>query len=77
MTIPDTDQKMVNEMRDWLLEHFDSVQIMVTRQNGGERKTGSYECGGGNFYARLGQIQEWISIQDEYQRDWARKHAED
>lgn len=60
-----------------LSEHFDSVRVFVTLHNGGESETQSYETGGGNFYAQLGQVQEWLSIQDQYQRNWADKKSEE
>lgn len=49
-----------------LMEHFDTVQIFVTRHepatlNGTVRA----DLGGGNWYARYGQAKEWLVIQDE------------
>jgi len=73
MTISDEDQKLVREMVGKLLEHYDSVQIFVTRQNGEKQVTESFETGGGNFFAHMGQIHEWCSIQDQFQREYARK----
>ena len=54
-------------------EHCESVRIFVTVQNGGG-ETAAMDFGSGNFYAQLGQIQEWIAIQDQYQRNWATRH---
>ena len=60
-----------------LAEHFDSVQIFVTRHDGGKEVSQSYETGRGNFYTRLGQISEWMAIQNQYQRNEAiRRDAE-
>jgi hypothetical protein len=56
-----------------LAEHFDSVQVFVTVHNGGKEATRALESGSGNFYARLGQVREWVAIQDQYQRNWAIK----
>lgn len=75
--IPEQDQKMVDDIRTKLLEHYDSVRIFVTRHDGDSSDTASYETGGGNFYAQLGQVQEWLAIQDEYQRQWARKKEQE
>lgn len=56
-------------------EHFESVRIFVTRASPEEHHdTQAIDNGTGNFYAQFGQIQEWMSIQDEYQRIWAKKN---
>lgn len=69
--------EMVDQAAAKLAEHFDSVQIFVTRQCGGEEQTWSYEAGKGNFYARLGQVQEFVCVQDQFQRNYAiRKDGE-
>jgi hypothetical protein len=49
-----------------LLEHFDSVRIFVTRQVPGEghANTAAANDGGGNWYASLGQVREWLIQQD-------------
>jgi len=73
MKITESDQKTVDDLREKLLEHFDSVRIFVTRHDGETATTQSYESGGGNFYAQLGQVREWLGIQDQYQREYAKK----
>ena len=76
--IPEQEQKLVDDTVAKLSEHFDSVRIFVTRHEGNESNTASYETGGGNFYAQLGQIREWLGIQDQFQRQYARREdAED
>lgn len=74
----DTLREMVDRVCRELGEHADSVRIFVTLHSGdGTTNTRSYEAGTGNFYAQLGQVREWIAIQDQYQRNWAiRKDAE-
>lgn len=69
--IPENEQKMVDDVRDKLLEHYDSVRIFVTRHDGNSEDTASYTVGGGNFYAQLGQVAEFLSIQDQHQRNHA------
>lgn len=77
MSISESDREIADRAQESLLEHFDSVQIFVTRHNGGGDTTQSYETGGGNFYARLGQVHEWMTIMDQYARSHAiRKDAE-
>jgi len=61
-----------------LMEHFDSVRILATvHLDDGSKNTKSLEEGDGNFYAQLGQVHEWLDIQREYQRAWARAHNKD
>lgn len=70
--------KACDEFRDKILEHVDSVNIMVTFHNGCTESTGSYETGGGNLYAQLGQVREWLDIQEQYHRNQAiRRDAEE
>lgn len=65
-----TEEQRVEAAKAALLEHFDSVQIFVTSKSGEgkDRTTDGIDCGGGNFYARIGQVREWILTQDEYVR---------
>ncbi len=62
-------QKLVNQHCEQLMEHFDSVQIFVTEHVASENSTRSYETGRGNFYSRLGQIQEWVVMQVQFQKN--------
>jgi hypothetical protein len=71
VTISKEEQARVDESVAKLLEHFDSIRIFVTRHNGQESETESYDSGGGNLYAQLGQIQEWLTFQDQYARSFA------
>ncbi len=69
----DTDllQKHVNE----LSEHFDTVQIFVTRHEIGTDNGTVGACrSAGNWYARLGQVREWLIQQDERARDDIREN---
>lgn len=58
-----------------LAEHFDSVRIFVTMP-GEPAETNSYETGRGNYYAQLGQVAEWLTIQEQFARNWAIKKDE-
>lgn len=46
-----------------LTEHFDTVQIFVTRHESNAIGTVSCNFGTGNFFARFGQIQLWLEDQ--------------
>lgn len=47
-----------------LMEHFDSVQIFVTRNNPRASNTTAAAWGSGNWYARYGQTINWINEQE-------------
>jgi hypothetical protein len=50
-------------------EHFDTVQIFVTRHESGEKGgTLHNQSGVGNWYARYGQVREWVNQQEEVGR---------
>ena len=58
-----------------LTEHVQSARIFITYMVDGKEETFSYSLGKGNFYAQTGQCREWLTKQDEYARENARKHA--
>ena len=41
-------------------EYFDTVQIFVTRHENSEGTT-NMNWGSGNWFARYGQVEEWVS----------------
>lgn len=43
-----------------LLEHFETVQIFVTKVHKEADATASMVRGDGNWFARYGQVKEWI-----------------
>ena len=49
-----------------LSEHFDTVQIFVTRHISNEKGTVQCNAGSGNFFARFGQVQFWLEDQNIY-----------
>lgn len=67
----------IAEMAKELGEHCDSVRIFITAQDENGLTSG-IDTGYGNLYAQIGQVQEWMTIQDQYARNHAiRKDAED
>jgi len=66
-------QELVSRTAAQLGEHFDTVQIFVTRHRGEDTTTAAYEHGVGNFLARYGQVVEWLAMQDQYQRQEAKR----
>lgn len=71
------DLERVRKCCESLAEHFDSVQILCTR-NTGEKdgNTVNVSMGRGNWFARYGQIREWLTKQEEGARWQARKDAD-
>lgn len=57
--------KMVEKAAEELSEHFDSVQIFCTRHEGAKGTTEHIMLGKGNWFARMGSVQEFITRNDE------------
>lgn len=71
-------QAHLEKVCESLGEHFDSVRIFATLPGEGSSETAALDAGRGNFYAQIGQIWEWLSIQNQYQKNYAiRKDKED
>lgn len=74
---PESVMKCLDSHVSQLMEHFDAVQIFVSRYDGETGNTGSIHRGKGNWYARVGQVGEWLSEADEEARDGMRTHIGD
>ncbi len=73
MSDSDADVVRVRKAVSELGEHFDSVQIFCTRHESGEHEgTLKFTLGEGNWFARYGQVREWLIVQDEGSRENAR-----
>lgn len=57
--IQEHDEKFVEGIVQQLRRHFCSVQVFVTRLEPDQR-TVAFATGDGNWYARFGQVQEWL-----------------
>jgi hypothetical protein len=55
-----------------LSEHFDSVQVFATRHEPTDGGTINVNFGAGNWFARKGQVGEWLIKADERSREEAR-----
>jgi len=62
-------EKHVNALQ----EHFEHVHIFVGRNEPERDATRSVNRGGGNWFARFGQIQEWVIYEKERIRVCAQK----
>lgn len=56
-----------------LNEHFDTVHIFCTLHENTEDGTRAFNVGRGNWYARIGHINEWLTEGDENARLSARE----
>lgn len=73
----DRELAIIQKHVDALGEHFDSVQIFVTRHDAAiEDGTVSANLGSGNWFARYGQTREWVVKNDERARESVR-HEDD
>lgn len=59
--------KIVKAAAHQLYEHFDTVQIFVTRHDS-VAGTGRTCYGEGNYYTRYGQVRHWLIGEDEASR---------
>lgn len=74
---PAEDIERVQAHVNALIEHFDTVQIFVTRHMPAEADgTISINDGKGNWHARHGQVRDWIVGADEIIRMNARRPKE-
>jgi hypothetical protein len=66
MKIPSDEHEvaLVQHHVDKLMEHFDTVQVFVSKHNPVENRTEFLSKGAGNNYARYGQVKQWV-IEDE------------
>lgn len=57
-------------------EHFDSVQVFVTRHEAGvEDGTMHIGIGAGNFFTRYGQVQQWLIANDQNGREFVKRQG--
>ena len=60
----DPDLTIVDQAIRTLSEHFDAVQVFATRYEGGKKTTIRVVQGEGNYWARKGMVEGWITEQD-------------
>lgn len=70
----DQDMERVQNAINQLSEHFDAVQIFASRHEAEiEDGTISLNLGSGNWFARYGQVRNWIIKQEERDKEVIRK----
>lgn len=75
----DADLQRLKDACAQLGEHFDTVQIFVTRFADSTEEDGTVNAawGTGNWFARYGQVKSWQVKQDEITRIDARNKEDD
>lgn len=67
-------KKAVSDLSEW----FDTVQIFVTRYEGGDDGgTLNLGAGDGNYFARRGQVEEWLMKANEEAKIMVRKREDE
>lgn len=69
------DIERIESCLNQLREHFDTVQIFVTRQD--QDGTTTAATGVGNWMARYGQVRDWVDKEMEVSRVYARRKMEE
>lgn len=62
-------KKLVDDCVSKIMEHADSVRIFVTAHKGEDSTTACFNVGEGNFYSQRGQIDEWLVMQKQRERN--------
>lgn len=71
MSKKNQDQKILESAINILCEHYDSVQIFVTRHESMTKSgTTELEYGIGNYYTRFGQVSMWVKKQESTASEW-------
>ena len=68
----EADLKLCEEAARALGEHFDTVMIFATRHEAGKDGTVNIQYGVGNWFARKGQVSEWLLREEEDTREHVR-----
>lgn len=70
-------ERLVEQALASISEYCDTVHVFVTRYNGATGNTVHYSTGTGNWFARSGQIKDWLIKEDERTRKYARKYLDE
>ena len=64
----DKDLAILKRHAEQIMEHFDNVTIFVTRKADDGEGTVNASWGRGNWYARYGQVREWVTKEEAVMR---------
>lgn len=68
----DLEMAVIDDALQKIGEHFDSVHIFCTRYENPNGETTCVNKGTGNWFARYGQVADWMVKQDENTREETR-----
>ena len=60
----DEAEKILSRHLAQIMEHFDSVRVVVTRFDPEANDTQMHSYGHGNFYAQYGAVKAWVEAQE-------------
>jgi hypothetical protein len=69
-------QELIQSLIESITDRFDTIQVFTTSHNRETGDTTYIGMGTGNFYARIGQVDEWARMQKEIIREKAKQIAE-
>lgn len=69
----ENDMNILQSVVARLSEHFDTVQVFTTKRSNSSDGTENCQWGSGNWFARYGQVKQWVIKQDEDFREDVRK----
>jgi hypothetical protein len=75
--LSEAEKKLVDDAAAKLGEHFEQVHIFVNLSRGRETGTEAYSEGIGNWWARIGQIRDFLMCEDEGQKEKTRQYVRD
>jgi hypothetical protein len=72
----DADLRLLKDHTSKLMEKFDTVMIFTTRHEPGTGGTVHAQWGSGNWYARYGQVREWLLREEKISEDRDSKNTD-
>jgi predicted CoA-binding protein len=69
-------QELIQSLIESITDRFDTIQVFTTSHNRETGETTYIGMGTGNFYARIGQIKEWLQLQKDIINQKAKQIAE-
>lgn len=63
--------RIVQEFLDRAGEHCESIRVFMTYPKDGGEESVFHTVGSGNYYAQLGQVFHWLTMQEQSARNMA------
>ena len=68
--------ELIQSLIESIADRFDTIQVFTTSHNPETGETAYIGIGTGNVYARIGQIREWLHLQEEIVNQKAKQISE-